>query len=178
MVAQKSTVSKVKSSSEKVMDPTAESKGKKGGKKESLSGRVMLLPVSAGQTGLYNVKELGKQYNKMIEEAAKAIVALNEKTEESVSEALQSTFDSVYSYALESQLSNGKKNKKSKRVKDPNAPKKALSNYMVYCMRHRSDVQGKHPNAKPTEISRILGAQWNALTPEQKSKFIDTTASA
>jgi hypothetical protein len=116
--------------------------------------------------------------NKMIEEAAKAIVALSEKTEESVSEALQSTFDSVYSYALESQLSNGKKNKKSKRVKDPNAPKKALSNYMVYCMRHRSDVQGKHPNAKPTEISRILGAQWNALTPDQKSKFIDTTASA
>lgn len=160
-----------------VIKPNTESKGKSS--KVLASGiKLALMPVSSAQSSFFNVKELGKQFSKCIEAATKAIVSLETVNEETVSEALQNAFDSTYSQTLEAVSNSGKKNKKNKRVKDPNAPKKALSNYMVYCMRYRSDVQDKNPGSKPTEISRILGAQWNALTPDQKAKYIDTTVSA
>jgi hypothetical protein len=166
-----------------VIKPNTESKGE--GESKNKSSKVLpagmklaLMPVSSAQSSFFNVKELSKQFSKCLEAATKSIVSLETVTEEAVSNALQAAFEATYSQTLEAVTSNGKKNKKNKRVKDPNAPKKALSNYMVYCMRYRSDVQDKNPGAKPTEISRILGAQWNALTAEQKAKYIDTTVSA
>jgi hypothetical protein len=150
--------------------PSIVGKGKSGFK-------LVVMPVSSEQSNLFNVKELSKQFTKLVSEASKAITELKEVNEETVSVVLQSALESVYSYALPA-ANEGKKGKKAKKVKDPNAPKKPLSNYMVYCMRFRSDLQAKNPNAKPTEISKMLGAQWNTLTPEQKAKFIDTTVSA
>ena len=164
-----------------VIKPNTESKGETKSKSSKVSSsgmKLALMPVSSAQAAFFNVKELSKQFSKCLEAATKAIVSLETVTEESVSNALQVAFDSTYSQTLESVSSNGKKNKKNKRVKDPNAPKKALSNYMVYCMRYRSDVQDKNPGSKPTEISKILGAQWNTLTVEQKAKYIDTTVSS
>jgi hypothetical protein len=162
-----------------VIKPNTESNGEKGKTTKVLSSGIKLafMPVSSSQSSFFNVKELGKQFSKCLESATKAIVSLETVNEETVSQALQTAFDVTYSQTLESVTNSGKKNKKNKRVKDPNAPKKPLSNYMVYCMRYRSDVQEKNPGSKPTEISRILGAQWNALTPEQKAKYIDTTVS-
>jgi hypothetical protein len=162
-----------------VIKPNTETKGenKKSSKVLPVGMKLALMPVSSAQSSFFNVKELNKQFSKCLEAATKSIVSLEAVTEEAVSNALQEAFESTYAQTLECVTSNGKKNKKNKRVKDPNAPKKPLSNYMVYCMRYRSDVQDKNPGSKPTEISRILGTQWNGLTPEQKAKYIDTTVS-
>ncbi len=161
-----------KSETETTISPnsTSSNKGKSGVK-------LVVMPVSSEQSNLFNVKELSKQFTKLVSEASKAITELKEVNEETVGAVLQSALESVYSYALPT-VGEGKKGKKQKKVKDPNAPKKPLSNYMVYCMRFRSDLQAKNPNAKPTEISKMLGAQWNTLSAEQKAIFIDTTVSA
>ena len=141
--------------------------------------KVMLMPVSSDQSYLYNIKELNKQCSKMIEEASKAILELQEKTESSIAEAIQTTLDKIYSSVLENQIAaNVKKAKKEeKRAKHKNDERKPLSNYMVFCMRNRADVQAANPQSKPTEVSQLLGTMWNKLTPEQKAKFIDTTVS-
>ena len=142
------------------------------------NGKILLMPISSEQTNLYNMKELNKQYSKLLEEATKAIFTLEEKTESSISLALQSSFNKVYASVLDSQMAiNIKKAKKAKRAKRENEPKKPLSNYMVFCMRNRTEVQTNNPECKPTDVSKILGGMWNKLTPDQKSKFIDTTVS-
>jgi len=143
---------------------------------EMSSSKLSLLPVHSSQSSVYNTKELSKQFNKLLQEASKAICNLDDVTTETVQATLIQTIESVYNYALVSS-EKGKKGKKNKRSKDPNAPKKPLSNYMVFCIKNRSDVQVKHPNAKPTEVSQLLGKMWNSLTTEQKAKFIDPTFS-
>jgi hypothetical protein len=142
--------------------------------------QIVSLPVSTQHSSFFNIKELTKQYNQFIQDATKAITSLESVSSESVSTALITAYEATYSHSL-GQMGNfnskgkNKKGKRNKRSKDPNAPKKPLSNYMVYCMRFRSDVKEKNPNSKPTEISQILGQQWNKLTKEQKEKYIDTT---
>jgi hypothetical protein len=161
---------------EKIVKSVSTKSETSSGKKTSTT-KLVVMPVSTEQSGLYNVKELNKQFSKLIAEATKSIVGLSEVNEETVGVAIQTALETVYSYAIESTV-NGKKGKKAKKVKDPNAPKKPLSNYMVYCMRFRADLQTKNPGSKPTEISKMLGEQWNKLTPDQKAKYIDTTVSA
>lgn len=139
----------------------------------SSGSKLALLPVHSSQSGSYNVKELSKQFSSLLTAATKAVLELKDVTEESVHAALLTSIESTYAYAVTA-ATEGKKGKRAKRVRDPNAPKKPLSNYMVYCMKNRKDVQAKNPNAKPTEISRILGAQWNKLSAEQKAKFVES----
>jgi len=139
----------------------------------SSGSKLALLPVHSSQSGSYNVKELSKQLSSLLTAATKAVLELKEVNEENVHAALLASVEATYSYAVTAAL-EGKKGKRARRVRDPNAPKKPLSNYMVYCMKNRKDVQAKNPNAKPTEISRILGAQWNKLSAEQKAKFVES----
>lgn len=141
--------------------------------------QIVCMPISIQQSSFFNVKELTKQQNQFVQDATKAILSLDNLNEETISNSLVSSFESVYKYALEQTniftKGKNKKGKRNKRSKDPNAPRKPLSNYMVYCMRFRSDVKEKNPNAKPTEVSQILGQQWNKLSKDQKEKYIDTT---
>ena len=170
-----SKIESIKSETKADIKSKKESKNKKSS--SGSSHKLVLMPVSSSQNVLYNVKELNKQFASLIEEATKAICELQTVSQDTVQAALQDTVQSVYGYALQSVEKGGKGKRKNKRVKDPNAPKKPLSNYMVFCMRHRSDIQAKHKDAKPTDISRLLGQQWNTLSVEQKAKYIDTTVS-
>jgi len=58
-----------------------------------------------------------------------------------------------------------------KRVKDPNAPKKARSSFIYYCQEHREKVQKSNPGISPKEVSRKLGVMWKALSDSEKKKF-------
>lgn len=53
------------------------------------------------------------------------------------------------------------KTKKKKAVKDPDAPKRCTSSYMFFAQEMRPSVVKDHPDAKVTEISKILGEMWN-----------------
>jgi len=61
-----------------------------------------------------------------------------------------------------------KKKKKIKKDKDPNAPKKPLTPYMLYYADRRTEVKKVNPNAPAPEIATIIGSEWQALSDEQK----------
>ena len=61
--------------------------------------------------------------------------------------------------------------KKEKVAKDPDAPKRAPSNFMNFSSAKRAEVKAANPTAKVTEISKILGAQWALLTQAQKDSY-------
>ena len=66
---------------------------------------------------------------------------------------------------------NGKKTgkgKKAKAEKDPFAPKKPLTAFMLYTNNRRQDVMAKNPGLRVTEISAIIGKEWKELTQEEK----------
>lgn len=58
-----------------------------------------------------------------------------------------------------------------KKKKDPNAPAKAKTSYIIYCMDMRKGVKDKHPDMKATEITSKLGKMWNDLSDAKKAVY-------
>jgi uncharacterized short protein YbdD (DUF466 family) len=65
----------------------------------------------------------------------------------------------------------GEKGKKRKRVKDPNAPKRALSAFFWFCNDERARVKETLQESTVGEVAKELGRRWNECTDEQKSKY-------
>ena len=61
----------------------------------------------------------------------------------------------------------GKKRKK----KDPNAPKRPLSAFFLFCHDERPAVKQIHPNHSVGEVAKELGERWNKVGQELKSKY-------
>jgi hypothetical protein len=61
----------------------------------------------------------------------------------------------------------GRKRKK----KDPNAPKRPLSAFFLFCHDERPAVKLVYPTYSVGEVAKELGERWNKVTPEQKSKY-------
>ena len=66
---------------------------------------------------------------------------------------------------------NSSPNKEEKKVKDPAAPKKAHSSYIIYANEHRAKVMEENPGKKIGEIGKILGDMWNGLSEKEKKKY-------
>ena len=66
---------------------------------------------------------------------------------------------------------NDKKGKKKK--KDPNAPKRPRSAYILYCQEHRKSVKESNPEFKPSELMSKLGEMWKGLSAGEKQEFVD-----
>lgn len=60
------------------------------------------------------------------------------------------------------------KGKKQKAEKDPNAPKKPLTAFMLYTNKRRPEIMAKTPGTKITEISAAIGKEWTNMTGEEK----------
>jgi hypothetical protein len=63
------------------------------------------------------------------------------------------------------------KRKKQKKVKDPNAPKKALSAYMFFAADCRPKLKSNEPSLKPTEVLKRIGEEWGKLSEDQKKPY-------
>lgn len=50
--------------------------------------------------------------------------------------------------------------KKVKKMKDPNAPKKAMNGYMLFCQDERNAVIEKNPGIRFTDLGKMLGEMW------------------
>jgi len=59
-------------------------------------------------------------------------------------------------------------------VKDPNAPKKALTSYMFFCKEKRAEIKMSNPGLKLPQVSKLLGAAWKALSEDEKKVYVDT----
>jgi len=61
--------------------------------------------------------------------------------------------------------------KKRKRVKDPNAPKRALSAFFWFCNDERPKVKETMPDSGVGEIAKELGRRWNECSDDFKAKY-------
>ena len=62
---------------------------------------------------------------------------------------------------------------RSRKKKDPNAPKKWKTGYIFYCTENRAEVKEANPDFSATQITTELAKKWKSLTEKEKKKFED-----
>merc|ERR1739845_164716 len=60
---------------------------------------------------------------------------------------------------------------KSKKVKDSNAPKRAMSSFMFFSKEVRSIIREENPDATFGDIGKLVGKAFKNLRAEEKEKF-------
>jgi hypothetical protein len=58
-----------------------------------------------------------------------------------------------------------------KKKKDPNAPKRPLSAFFIYCADERPGLKAIHPGYSVGEMAKELGDRWNKIPPELKVTY-------
>jgi upstream-binding transcription factor len=58
-----------------------------------------------------------------------------------------------------------------KRKKDPNAPKKWKTGYILFCIEQREKLKKENSTRSATEITSLLGSLWKNLSEKDKSKY-------
>eukprot|EP01135_Chromosphaera_perkinsii_P000449 Nk52_evm3s96 gene=Nk52_evmTU3s96 len=71
-----------------------------------------------------------------------------------------------------------KKAKRKKKPQDPNAPKKPLTSYIIYCNENRAKVKEANPKLSQTELMKKLSEGWKAISEEEKAKYVAKSESA
>lgn len=66
---------------------------------------------------------------------------------------------------------NGGQPKRVRKKKDPSAPKRSLSAFLLWAKISRKDLQRQNPKMPNADISRLLGQVWRKLSPEEKRPF-------
>jgi len=61
----------------------------------------------------------------------------------------------------------------TKPAKDLNAPKKPMLSYNLFAESVRRRVQAENVDKSVTEVTSMIGAQWRAMTEQQKQPFVD-----
>ena len=64
----------------------------------------------------------------------------------------------------------GQKKKKGAK-KDPNAPKRGMSAFMLWSNHMRPKIKAESPDLKLTEISKVLGEKWKEVGEETKKEW-------
>ena len=63
------------------------------------------------------------------------------------------------------------KSGKSSRKKDPSAPKKSKTSYIIFCGDYRNQIKSENPNFTTTEITSKIASLWKAISPSEKLKY-------
>ncbi|KAF9551559.1 hypothetical protein CPC08DRAFT_715034 [Agrocybe pediades] len=64
-----------------------------------------------------------------------------------------------------------KKRKRATKVKDPNAPKRPPSSYILFQNDIRADLKSKFPDISNAELLGMISEQWKAMPEEDKEKY-------
>ena len=65
---------------------------------------------------------------------------------------------------------------KTKKKKDPNAPKQNMSAFLLYCIATRNDFRAANPNLVFGDVTKLLSANFKALTAEERAAWDDKAA--
>jgi len=57
---------------------------------------------------------------------------------------------------------------KTKRIRDPNEPRRPPSSYLVFLSKSREDLTKTNPELKPAEVMSKLAGMWKDLSESQK----------
>jgi len=60
---------------------------------------------------------------------------------------------------------------KKKKKKDPNAPKRATSAFMLYSSAMRPIIKKDKPDVKFGEMGKLIGEKWREVSSEEKKKY-------
>ena len=60
-----------------------------------------------------------------------------------------------------------------KKVSDPNKPKKGNTAWIFFTNDMREKVKADNPDAKTTDLTKIMSPMWKALSPEDKKPYED-----
>lgn len=98
-------------------------------------------------------------------------------------ETLQAVVDATPTVSRKRKLEDtteegGKKRKREKKTKDPNAPKAPPSAYIMFQNDVRTRVRSEHPDIAYKELMGLISKQWNALSPEKKQPYFDKVTNA
>ena len=82
--------------------------------------------------------------------------------------------EKAYEKIITDYMKTGKKEstKAPKKKKDPNAPKKGATAYTIFCNERRAELKEENPDATFSEMSKLLGAEWKAMSDEDKKPFV------
>ena len=61
--------------------------------------------------------------------------------------------------------------KKGKKKKDPNAPKNAMSAYLLYSIATRAQVKDENPDASFGDLARLISSNFKALSDDERAKW-------
>lgn len=70
---------------------------------------------------------------------------------------------------------DGRKGKKQKRKKDPNAPKRPQTAFFLFCADRREALRQQFPDLRIGDIAKKLGEEWGKCTGERREAY-DATA--
>ncbi|KAJ3212409.1 Non-histone chromosomal protein 6 [Entophlyctis luteolus] len=56
--------------------------------------------------------------------------------------------------------------------KDKNAPKKALSAYLIFANENRARVRAANPDASFGQVGKLLGQEWKEISEAEKQKYV------
>ncbi|MDA7663764.1 HMG-box domain-containing protein, partial [bacterium] len=65
------------------------------------------------------------------------------------------------------------KPKKNKKVKDPKAPKRGLSAWIIFTNEQRPIFKENNPESSTTELTTLMSQEWKNMTDEDKKKYTD-----
>eukprot|EP00192_Tetraselmis_astigmatica_P015885 CAMPEP_0117663142 /NCGR_PEP_ID=MMETSP0804-20121206/8434_1 /TAXON_ID=1074897 /ORGANISM="Tetraselmis astigmatica, Strain CCMP880" /LENGTH=89 /DNA_ID=CAMNT_0005470099 /DNA_START=160 /DNA_END=429 /DNA_ORIENTATION=+ len=61
--------------------------------------------------------------------------------------------------------------KRKRAKKDPNAPKRPLGMYMMFCKERRGGIAAANPSLSVAQIGKLLGEEWRAMDEKEKERF-------
>lgn len=66
---------------------------------------------------------------------------------------------------------NKKKEKKSKKVVDPNKPKQTPSAYLLFAKDQMSSLKTQNPTLSQTDVMKLVGSKWKTISQEEKESY-------
>ncbi len=124
-----------------------------------------ILPVSKNSNSAFNFKTLDNLTKQFITNVKESLSEHFELDGINVDNIIYESLEKV------TPKENGKKESKKREKKDPNAPKKPATGFMLFSMQNREKVKKDHPELDPKQIQSHLGGLWKELSQEEKDKF-------
>jgi len=99
---------------------------------------------------------------------------LVDSVDSSVLESIrQALFENIGKLNSVIKKNNTKKSSLTKKVKDPNAPKRGKSSYILFCIDKRQTIIDANPEILAKEIIKELGNMWRNLREKEKQIYIE-----
>ncbi|RHZ74070.1 hypothetical protein Glove_227g79 [Diversispora epigaea] len=70
------------------------------------------------------------------------------------------------------------KSRRTRKPKDPNAPKKPANSYLFFSMIKRNEIKDKNPNVDAKKIVALIGEAWRNLSEDEKKPYKEMVETA